>query len=441
MKLKTFFVKHFVLFSFFLILMLALGSVLIFQWGFKYYIDKNHETLRTSYVSLIKENLADGVLTNGEEVEIRRYGNQNKIFLTIFKDGERLFQNMKMQGKNHFYAKKHQKSISYEVGHQKFDIVTTFPENLYRENENGLFFYRFVKMMVVYGAAALILAILVGINLSGKIAVPIFKIKENALKIKEEQYHGLVAVKAPAEEIRILSEAILDLGRRLSAQEALRKQVLQDISHELKNPLAIMQGRTEALMDEMMVLNIEEISILHEEVLRMKRVIDELNYVNDKEGKILKLNFQKENISNLILGRIALQKEKFRLKEISLCENIPQNIDGVVDEALFIQIVDNLLSNAYKYTEDGGQVQISLQEKKGQLYFCVSDTGIGILEEDLPFLFERFFRGQNAMRDETEGLGLGLSLVKKYVDFHEGEVNVYRNEPKGTTFEIKIPKK
>ncbi|GGK15422.1 sensor histidine kinase ResE [Caldalkalibacillus thermarum] len=226
--------------------------------------------------------------------------------------------------------------------------------------------------------------------------------------------------------------------------DKLRKDFVANVSHELRTPLAMLQGYSEALVDDV-VGSAEErkelAKIIHEESMRMGRLVSELLDLARIQAGHVELD-----LKPLPLGPIVhktLRKFTNLAKEagISLLEDVQESDQCYqVDEDRMEQILTNLIDNAIRYTPPQGTVTVQLKEDAHGAHISVKDTGDGIPEEDLPFVFERFYKADKARTRGKSGTGLGLAIVKDLVEAHHGHIDVHSKVGEGTTFTIHLPR-
>ncbi|MDD5772357.1 MAG: ATP-binding protein [bacterium] len=225
--------------------------------------------------------------------------------------------------------------------------------------------------------------------------------------------------------------------------EDLRQDFVANVSHELRTPIASIKGYTETLLDGAIEdkNNAKDfLRIIHEDSDRLAKLIDDLLDLSRIESGRMKMVFAPVEPGSLIKRSTAIIENQAKARSISIEINIPGNIPKILaDETRLSQVLINLLDNAVKYTPEGGSVIITGFVNKNFLQINITDTGIGIPEEDLPRLFERFYRVDKARSREMGGTGLGLSIVKHIVQAHGGEVFVRSDLGQGSTFSFTIP--
>jgi two-component system OmpR family sensor kinase len=243
------------------------------------------------------------------------------------------------------------------------------------------------------------------------------------------------------DEIGNLVKTFNQMLARLHAAFEAQRRFVADSSHELRTPLTVIRGNLHLLKraDDPKE-RAELISITEAETSRLNRMVNDLLYMAQMQaGYDLKPVLRTVELDSLLLDVYALAKSMAALKEqkVVLAHEDVASTRG--DREQLQHLLLNLVDNAAKYTPVGGTIQLGLWAEDGWSRFEVSDTGPGISKEALPFLFERFYRTQDARRSEHSGSGLGLAIVKSIVEAHNGKVEVFSEVGEGTTFRVWLP--
>ncbi len=247
--------------------------------------------------------------------------------------------------------------------------------------------------------------------------------------------------RASEDEIGRLIQAFNQTLERLEQLFTTQQRFLADVSHELRTPLTVIKGNMD-LMRRMKRFDPESLESVEEEVNRLTRLVNSLLLLAQAESGYLQLNFEEVELDTLLVEvyqelRLLAQNKKLDLK-LSEIEQV--QIEG--DRDRLKQVFLNLVSNAIQYTPSGGEVSLSLQRVGQQARLIVRDTGPGISPEDLPHIFERFYRAEKSRtRSGQGGFGLGLSIAKWIVDRHHGHIQVESRLGEGTTFIVWLPLK
>ena len=235
------------------------------------------------------------------------------------------------------------------------------------------------------------------------------------------------------------------VNARLDAVDAAGKeqsQFIADVSHELRTPLTVLRGSLEVVLEEDRAVEEyrEVIGNALLEVRHMARLSQNLLFLARGQSGRVTLSFANADLGKL-LSEIARNIQPAAAdRGLELSVDVPDEpVRAFVDSDRLQQVFHNLLENAMRYTEPGGSIRLRLTSVPEEARMEVSDTGIGIPEKDLPYVFERFFRSDRARRAYSGGSGLGLSIVRWIVEAHKGKVEVQSQVGKGTMFTVKLP--
>ena len=227
------------------------------------------------------------------------------------------------------------------------------------------------------------------------------------------------------DEIAELGQAFNRMVDRLEAEERSRRQLLADVAHELRHPLAVLQGRLELMQDGIVPVTPEAMVPLQDGVIRLTRLVGDLRDLSLAEVGGLSLHLSPQAIGPLLADLLDNLEPVAAAKEIALTAEIAPDLPLLPADADRIrQVFVNLLSNALQFTPAGGKVQVRTWREPGEVRVQVADTGPGIAPEDLPHIFDRFFRGDRSRSRATGGSGLGLAIVRSLVELHHGRISV-----------------
>ena len=242
------------------------------------------------------------------------------------------------------------------------------------------------------------------------------------------------------DEIGALAHSFNKMSSDLQRANQLRRQMTADIAHDLRTPLSVILGYTEALSDGKIEGSEEIYAIVHSEAQHLSHLIDDLKILALADAGELPLNFQAVSPANLLRRiteayRIQAEQKGIHLK----VETAPDLPEVNIDHERMAQVLGNLLSNAFRYTPAGGTICLTATEVGDKVRLAVADTGKGISAEDLPFVFGRSFRGDKARQQENGESGLGLAIAKSLVEAQGGDISVASQPGKGSTFWIDLP--
>ncbi len=271
---------------------------------------------------------------------------------------------------------------------------------------------------------ALTIACLLSVILTRKVLKPLSEIGEVTRRLAAGDYSARTTL-LPVDEVGELAGAFNRMADSLEHLEGLRRTMVADFAHELRTPLTNIRGYLEALADGVVTPSKETYDILQDEIMRLVRLVEDLNQLNSADAARAYLKREKINLRDYIERALALNRHEFDARSISVdlaFENDAEHIEGDPDKLL--QILRNLIQNAWQYTPEGGAFIISANRQTDNIRIEFTNTGSDITAEDTALVFERFHRIEKSRSRETGGAGIGLSIVKQLVEAHGGSVGV-----------------
>ncbi|MBS4055226.1 MAG: HAMP domain-containing protein [Thermaerobacter sp.] len=242
------------------------------------------------------------------------------------------------------------------------------------------------------------------------------------------------------DELTMLGATLDKLADSLAMQQALRKKLTGDISHELRTPLATMQSYLEGFRDGVLEPDTYNLEAAIEESHRLARLMKDLQDLSAREYSQKGTTLRQIELGEFLAREALVARPQFTQKALTLlCEEPKASVVVTADEELLSRIVRNLLSNAHKYTPEGGKVEISIFSAAGEAGFVVRDNGEGIASLHLPFIFERFYRVDSSRTRETGGSGIGLAIVQEAVHELGGRITVESEVGRGSAFRVAFP--
>jgi signal transduction histidine kinase len=231
------------------------------------------------------------------------------------------------------------------------------------------------------------------------------------------------------------------MAEQLEKKEKSRKQLLADVAHELRNPLSIVQGNLEAWLDGVITPTPEQIASVYDETVLLNRLITDLRELSLAEAGQLKLKLETADLNALINAEITVFQARCQEKQVLLRAEISNNLPAVsIDRDRIRQVLHNLLENALRFTSAQGNVTVQAEVSgDSSVLISVSDTGSGIESADLPYVFDHFYKADKSRQRIHGSAGIGLALVKKYVELHGGKVWVESETGKGSKFSFTLP--
>ena len=289
------------------------------------------------------------------------------------------------------------------------------------------------------GLVAIGSALLVTFFLSKRILAPIKVLTQNARRLGKGDFSQRVQVKGKG-EVGELAQAFNSMADDLERAELLRRNMVADVAHELRTPLTNLKGHLEAVQDGVIKADTETISSLEEEATLLSRLVDDLQELSLAEAGELKLDVQSEDITRLITLAVAAVQAQAVAKSLALSANLPDKLPQVnIDSHRINQVLRNLLGNALTHSTQGGSITVTAGQQDDWVKVSVSDTGGGISQEELNNIFERFYRVDKSRTRATGGSGLGLTIARRLVEAHGGEIEVQSELGKGSSFSFTIP--
>ena len=288
------------------------------------------------------------------------------------------------------------------------------------------------------GLLAAVCALILTLFLSGRILAPVEALSKAARKLSRGDFSQRVNV-TTRDEVGDLATTFNRMAEELGHTEELRRNMVADVAHELRTPLSNIRGLAEAMRDGVLEADSKTLGSIHEEVMLLTRLVEDLQELSLTEAGHLKLDIQEVDISDLARRAVDAARPRLEAKGVQLDMELPPSIIVSGDGERLAQVVRNLLVNALNYTPEGGRIGVAVVRKGEEVEIRVTDTGVGISSEELPHIFERFYRVDKSRARATGGVGLGLTIAKRLVDAHGGQIEVQSEEGKGSTFIVTLP--
>jgi len=298
------------------------------------------------------------------------------------------------------------------------------------------------QALIWVGAGIMLVGLAASYALARSITVPLRTLSGAVKEIARGNYGQRVQINS-GDEVEQVARAFNGMAESLETNNQMRKRLLADIAHELRTPLAVIQGNLEGMLDGVVEMDKEQVNSIYEETVHLNRLIGELRDLSLAEAGQLVLDKRLTDVSQLVVRALSkikpLADEKGIVVESRLAE-VPQ---AEIDASRINQVVYNLLTNAIRYTPAGGLIVVAATQagegKAGWLKLSVSDTGQGIAAEDLPHIFDHFYRADKSRARKSGGSGIGLAIVKQLVEAHGGRVEVESAPGRGSCFYVYLP--
>ncbi|WP_058301664.1 sensor histidine kinase [Gorillibacterium timonense] len=302
---------------------------------------------------------------------------------------------------------------------------------------------QFLNLFNTLLGAALVL-VMIGVSLfsiftANGISRPLLHIKQAAVRMRDGDLSRRVELDDNT-EVGEVGRALNHLAEALEKQDKLRKNLTGDIAHELRTPLTTIQSHLEAFQDGVWEATPDKLQVCHDQVIQLVQLISDLEKLTDAENPMLQLRKERVCLNEVIRDGINTVAEPFRYKNIALEVREDQQVYVKGDYSRLVQVIVNLLNNAYKYTNQG-KIQVTVVDERFEAKVSIADTGVGIPADELPFIFERFYRGEKSRNRKTGGAGIGLAVAKAIVEANGGKITVRSKINEGSEFTVHFPKK
>ncbi|MBU2009318.1 MAG: HAMP domain-containing protein [Chloroflexi bacterium] len=288
------------------------------------------------------------------------------------------------------------------------------------------------------GLLAVGLAMVFTTFLSRRISAPLRALTSAARRVGQGDFSQRVDIRGK-DEVAELARTFNSMANDLTRAEKLRRNLVADAAHELRTPLSNIRGYLEAVRDGLMQPDASTLHSVYEEVLLLSKLIEELQELSLADAGELKLFRQPEDISELIQKVAGAVQAAIKAKGLSLTVDLADGLPLChIDSHRIGQVLRNLLDNAVAHTPEGGAIAVTAVEQGNWVEVAVADTGEGIPPEDLPNIFERFYRVDKSRARATGGSGLGLTIAKRLVEAHGGKIGVQSEPGKGSCFAFTV---
>ena len=440
------------------ILSIALSINSVFNKKFEQYIIRNNENEISNIIDSIRSKYVNGEWELSSIQQIGEDAISNGIFVDLYDKDSNLVWGAMTYNKNmcHMVMGSIENNMNYMINKNKSNYTEKLFEIKNLDNEiignikigsYGLLYYmdndvdflkEINKVITSIGIVMVLITIFIAILISNNISKPVEVVSNMANLIGDGDYDNKIDYDSNIVEIDVLIKSINNLSAKLEEQENLRKRLTTDISHELRTPLTSIQTHLEAMIDGIWEPDTERLNSVNEEVIRLTNLVNQLQNLAKFDSEKSKLNLAKVNVKNLIMNVVYNNQGKALEKNINI-ECDLESIDSYLDKDKISQVIVNLLSNAIRYTNNGGKIFISSYKENNNLKIQFKDNGIGIPKENIKYIFERFYRVDESRSKNIGGIGVGLTIVKSIIDLHQGTIEVRSELNKGSEFIVILP--
>jgi len=302
--------------------------------------------------------------------------------------------------------------------------------NISPDSSHHMFVSSVHRYLVWSSIAAIVLAVALGFLLVKRALGPLTQMTGIATRISLGDYSGRAPI-ITRDEVGQLAEAFNGMAESLQRIEQLRKTMLMDVAHELRTPLTNIQGYLEALIDKVATPSRKNFELLLEETMRLVHLVEGVLRLAEADAARTDLHITKIQLSDVIARVMEQFKPQFDKNSLKVESNYIKDKSRLhADLDKISQVISNLLQNALQYTPTGGTVRVFMESLTGERKVVFANTGGELAEEDLPFIFERFYRAEKSRSRDHGGAGIGLAIVKELIEAHKGRIGaeVYDNE-------------
>ena len=315
------------------------------------------------------------------------------------------------------------------------DLMMKF--HIETEGLRRLFVASLARSLLVTSLVAGAVGVLLSAVLVRAVTRPVRRMRDLAGRIAAGDYAARVDAGGAA-ELAHLAASLNRMAESLGRLEGLRKDLVANVAHELRTPLTNLRGYLEAVRDGLTPASAETIGMLHDEVMRLVRLVDALHDLSRLDAVLPQLHAAPLDLGALTERLVALRRSEFAAREVTVRVVAPA-VQVTADADLVSQALGNLLDNALKYTPRAGDVAVEVAPDDGMVRVAVSNSGEDISAADLPFIFERFYRGEKSRSRESGGAGIGLAIVQEVARAHGGRTGASTGGGR-TTVWIALPR-
>lgn len=310
------------------------------------------------------------------------------------------------------------------------DTLMRQPDQEFRDNS--------YQAMLFATVVAIVLASCIGFLFARNLVSPINRMTKTARAIKEGNLSARTGLTGE-DEIARLGETFDEMAESVEKDRELERRLTTDVAHELRTPLMAIQSTVEAMVDGVFEADEERLETVNSEVQRLSRLVDALLKLSRLENRANPMKEELVDVGELISGIIATHEAFVSDSGLTLEYAAEKNVQVMGNADMIRQATANLISNAVRYTPEGGRITVRVEKVGDEAAISVRDTGIGLTPEEAKMVFSRFWRADAGRNRESGGLGVGLAVVKEIVDRHGGWVQVEGEKGKGACFTIHIP--
>lgn len=419
--------------------MTALANTL----GVYFQVNESWEGIDT----VLKPMMTDGITMNmprrraGQTLRNQYLRNPNVNFLLLSSDGKVLFSENSNSIGTQLLQNDLDNATPIQVNGELVGwVLPVVSADLWgKETPEGIFLSNINQVLLFSAISSAIVALLIGGFLAYTMTRNLRELTKATKIIARGQFDHKVGIRSK-DEFGELANSFNQMSAELAQSTELRKQMTANIAHDLRSPLAIILGYTEALTDGKLEPSSKIFETMHTEAGHLNRLIDDFRTLALADAGELPLYPQSISPENLLQRVVNAYRVQANQKDLSLIADVLPDLPEIrVDVERIVQVLGNLVINAIRHTPPGGEIRLSGFQKDGYIFILVKDDGEGISPEEIPFIFERTFRGDKSRQQRESEAGLGLAIARSLIEAQGGKIAAASKLGEGTTFTIQLP--
>lgn len=292
--------------------------------------------------------------------------------------------------------------------------------------------------LLIAALVAIAFASIAGVWYANKLVAPINAITDAAKALRKGDREARTKLEGD-DEIAALGRTFDEMADAIEADRQLERRLTADVAHELRTPLQAIQATVEAMQDGVLPADEERLGVVRDETVRLARLADGILELTRLERGSLPFTFRRIDVSAPVRAAVESLQALVESTGLALSVDLEEQLHVAGDLDRLQQAIGNLLSNSARYTPEGGRIMVSVRHDGDVAVVEVADTGVGISVDDLPHVFSRFWRADNARAVTSGGMGIGLAVTKEIVERHRGTIGVESVAGEGTRFAIRLP--
>lgn len=452
MIIKTFRLRLTLFYTGAVILIIAAFCFLLYRQYKGQLLDRVDAQLLETARELITSQMKPKTLTRDQEIIIK---SKHEYFQIVNYSGEIIITSLSQNQQwpldkglmlNAFQGNEGYETVKFMGGDYRTIYFPVNKETIVRVgkslDEVGKTLSGLSRLIILFSPLVLLVCAVMSWFFAGWALNPVLEIKNVAEQIRHGRMRGRINVGPKGRELDELAVIFNDMLQSIHRSMEMQKRFVSDVSHEIRSPLTALRGSIEVALRRRRSAedyeNVLEGSL--SDVIRLSRITDDLLFLTRADNNILELRRQWFELGPVLSSILERLGHKAHSAGVSLIEDYHTDLEVFGDTFLLDQAFSNLVENAIKYTPRGGKVTVTTEEKDGNVLVTVRDTGIGIPEEDIPHLFERFYRVDKERSRRAGGTGLGLSITEWIIKAHKGNISVKSTSGSGSDFIVTLPK-